>query len=67
MYITKVYISIDLLLYMVNQKHRAVKTTAINLNYDLYVQFRKRQPHANFSALVNTWLNNYVEELKKDE
>ena len=52
---------------MVNQKHRAVKTTAINLNYDLYVQFRKRQPHANFSALVNTWLHNYVEELKKDE
>lgn len=50
---------------MVNLNPRPIKTTAVNLDHDLYVKFRTIQPHANFSALVNTWLDEYVEKLEK--
>ena len=63
----KIYISIDLYKYMTNRNPKPIKSTAINLDHALYVEFRALQPHANFSALVNTWLHSYVEELKKAE
>jgi len=50
---------------MTNRNPKPIKSTAINLDHALYVEFRAIQPHANFSALVNTWLHSHVEELKK--
>jgi hypothetical protein len=50
---------------MTNRNPKPIKSTAINLDHALYVEFRRLQPHANFSGLCNDWLRAYVEELQK--
>ena len=52
---------------MTNRNPKPIKSTAINLDHALYVEFRRLQPHANFSRLCNTWLAEYVETLQKRE
>jgi len=41
---------------MVNKNPTPVKSTAVNIEYEVYTNFRLREPKTNLSKLVTEWL-----------